>query len=262
MAKNGPYTEDKYQFKFNFINQVPPGVALITKNTLTGEVKNVGDAKSGVSNLLGMKAIMTTWFPWIQTKYVTILPKTIDYKEFAYDTKDRIRLTVDLACEVRITDPAKFEYSTLTINKQLKTTIDDAVRRVMLTNDVDTIMDKSFDLYNEIKPDLDAFKAEYGLEISKLRVQNIKLPEGTRRGYEQKLTAAAEAQSIKEKVKAENEGQLEVIEKAIKLMKDNGLSEEQIANIVSGAMANMFLDMPGMRGHVSVNTGSDKPKSK
>ena len=40
MAKHGPYTEDKYQFKFNFINQVPPGVMLVSKNVLTGEVKN------------------------------------------------------------------------------------------------------------------------------------------------------------------------------------------------------------------------------
>ena len=262
MAKNGPYTEDKYQFKFNFINQIPPGVALITKNTLTGEVKNVEDKNSGVSFLPGMKAVVTTKFPWIQTKYVTILPKTIEYLEFEYDTKDRIRLVLDLSCEVKITNPAKFEYSTLTINKQLKSTVDSSIRRVMVSNVVDTIMDKSFDLFNAIKPDLDAFKAEYGLEILKLKIKNIKLPEGTRRSYEQKLTAAAEAQSIKEKVKAKREGQLEVIEQLIETMQKSGLPKEQIAEAVSGAVANMFLDISDVHGYVSIDTDIVKKRTK
>lgn len=262
MAKNGPYTEDKYQFKFNFINQIPPGVALITKNTLTGEVKNVEDKNSGVSFLPGMKAVVTTKFPWIQTKYVTILPKTIEYLEFEYDTKDRIRLVLDLSCEVKITNPAKFEYSTLTINEQLKSTVDSSIRRVMVSNAVDTIMDKSFDLFNAIKSDLDAFKAEYGLEILKLKIKNIKLPEGTRRGYEQKLTAAAEAQSIKEKVKAKREGQLEVIEQLIETMQKSGLPKEQIAEAVSGAVANMFLDISDVHGYVSIDTDIVKKRTK
>ena len=37
----GPYTDDKYQFKFNFINKIPPGVTLVSKNVFTGEVKHV-----------------------------------------------------------------------------------------------------------------------------------------------------------------------------------------------------------------------------
>ena len=37
----GPYTDDKYQFKFNFINKIPPGVTLVSKNVFTGEVKRV-----------------------------------------------------------------------------------------------------------------------------------------------------------------------------------------------------------------------------
>lgn len=273
MAKNGPYTEDKYQFRYNFINQVPPGVALITKNTLTGEVKNAEDENSGVSFLPGMKAVVTTKFPWIQTKYVTILPKTIEYLEFAYDTKDRIRLVLDLSCEVIIANPAKFEYASLTINKQLKSTVDSSIRRVMVSNVVDTIMDKSFDLFNAIKSDLDAFKLEYGLEVSKLKIKNIKLPEGARKSYEQKLTStadadriktvgSAEAQIIKEKAKAKREGQLEVIEQLIETMQKSGLPKEQIAEAVSGAVANMFLDISDVHGYVSIDTDIVKKRTK
>lgn len=192
----GPYTDDKYQFKFNFINKIPPGVTLVSKNVFTGEVKHVQAGDKGISKVT--KAVFANWFPWIQTKYVSSLSKTIDYKEFGYVTSDRVTLMVDIACEVRIVDAAKFEFESATISEQLKTTINDVVRKVMISHSVSDVLNKNFDLYSLIKPKLDDFKNKYGLEIRSVELQNIKLPDGVKKSYEQKLTTKADADRIRE----------------------------------------------------------------
>lgn len=191
MAKKGPYTEDKYQFKFNFINQVPPGVMLVSKNVLTGEVKNVEVGDPGISKTLGLKAMMTTWFPWIKTKYVSSLSETVDYKEFGYTTKDKAVVMIDIACEVRIVDAAKYEFVSASINKQLKVIIDSAIRKAISNKTVDELLDTNFNLYNEIKPELDNFKDTYGVEISRVDLQNLKLPAKIRENYETSLATDA-----------------------------------------------------------------------
>lgn len=191
----GPYTDDKYQFKFNFINKIPPGVTLVSKNVFTGEVKHVQAGDKGISKVT--KAVFANWFPWIQTKYVSSLSKTIDYKEFGYVTSDRVTLMVDIACEVRIVDAAKFEFESATISEQLKTTINDVVRKVMISHSVSDVLNKNFDLYSLIKPKLDNFKNKYGLEIRSVELQNIKLPDGVKKSYEQKLTTDADVERIR-----------------------------------------------------------------
>lgn len=191
----GPYTDDKYQFKFNFINKIPPGVTLVSKNVFTGEVKHVQAGDKGISKVT--KAVFANWFPWIQTKYVSSLSKTIDYKEFGYVTSDRVTLMVDIACEVRIVDAAKFEFESATISEQLKTTINDVVRKVMISHSVSDVLNKNFDLYSLIKPKLDDFKNKYGLEIRSVELQNIKLPDGVKKSYEQKLTTDADVERIR-----------------------------------------------------------------
>ena len=191
----GPYTDDKYQFKFNFINKIPPGVTLVSKNVFTGEVKHVQAGDKGISKVT--KAVFANWFPWIQTKYVSSLSKTIDYKEFGYVTSDRVTLMVDIACEVRIVDAAKFEFVSATISEQLKTTINDVVRKVMISHSVSDVLNKNFDLYSLIKPKLDDFKNKYGLEIRSVELQNIKLPDGVKKSYEQRLTTDADVERIR-----------------------------------------------------------------
>ena len=191
----GPYSDDKYQFKFNFINKIPPGVTLVSKNVFTGEVKHVQAGDKGISKVT--KAVFANWFPWIQTKYVSSLSKTIDYKEFGYVTSDRVTLMVDIACEVRIVDAAKFEFVSATISEQLKTTINDVVRKVMISHSVSDVLNKNFDLYSLIKPKLDDFKNKYGREIRSVELQNIKLPDGVKKSYEQKLTTDADVERIR-----------------------------------------------------------------
>lgn len=201
----GPYADDKYQFKFNFINKIPPGVTLVSKNVFTGEVKHVQAGDKGISKVT--KAVFATWFPWIQTKYVSSLAKTIDYKEFGYVTSDRVTLMVDIACEVRIVDAAKFEFESATISEQLKTTINDVVRKVMISHSVSDVLNKNFDLYSLIKPRLDNFKNKYGLEIRSVELQNIKLPDGVKKSYEQKLTTDADVERIRRIGQANAEAQ-------------------------------------------------------
>lgn len=201
----GPYADDKYQFKFNFINKIPPGVTLVSKNVFTGEVKHVQAGDKGISKVT--KAVFATWFPWIQTKYVSSLAKTIDYKEFGYVTSDRVTLMVDIACEVRIVDAAKFEFVSATISEQLKTTINDVVRKVMISHSVSDVLNKNFDLYSLIKPRLDNFKNKYGLEIRSVELQNIKLPDGVKKSYEQRLTTDADVERIRRIGKANAEAQ-------------------------------------------------------
>ena len=201
----GPYADDKYQFKFNFINKIPPGVTLVSKNVFTGEVKHVQAGDKGISKVT--KAVFATWFPWIQTKYVSSLSKTIDYKEFGYVTSDRVTLMVDIACEVRIVDAAKFEFESATISEQLKTTINDAVREVMISHSVSDVLNKNFGLYSLIKPKLDNFKNKYGLEIRSVELQNIKLPDGVKKSYEQKLTTDADVERIRRIGQANAEAQ-------------------------------------------------------
>lgn len=201
----GPYADDKYQFKFNFINKIPPGVTLVSKNVFTGEVKHVQAGDKGISKVT--KAVFANWFPWIQTKYVSSLAKTIDYKEFGYVTSDRVTLMVDIACEVRIVDAAKFEFVSATISEQLKTTINDVVRKVMISHSVSDVLNKNFDLYSLIKPRLDNFKNKYGLEIRSVELQNIKLPDGVKKSYEQRLTTDADVERIRRIGQANAEAQ-------------------------------------------------------
>lgn len=237
MIKKGPYTDDKYQYKFNLINKVPPGVILVSKNVFTGKVKNVEVGDAGVSKLFGLNAMVATWFPWVQTKYVSSLSKTIDYKEFGYVTKDRVTLMVDLACEIKIVDGAKYEFKSSTLSEQLKVTIDAAVRKAIITRDVDVILSSAFNLQQLIQPTLDSFKLEYGLEITKLQLQNIKLPQDVKKSYEKKLTtnvdveriekiggAEANVQSLKNKTEIEKQKE----EMSIKVEEARGKSDVEV----------------------------------
>ena len=229
MAKNGPYTEDKYQFKFNFINQVPPGVMLVSKNVLTGEVKNVEVGDPGISKTLGLKAMMTTWFPWIKTKYVSSLSETVDYKEFGYTTKDKAVVMIDIACEVRIVDAAKYEFVSASINKQLKAIVDSSVRQVFCSKTVDELLDTNFNLYNEIRPELDNFKDTYGVEISRVDLQNLKLPAKIRENYEASL--ATEAIKKVGEAEAYVKKQASDVEIALK-QKENDLELNQLERLL------------------------------
>ena len=276
----GPYTDDKYQFKFNFINKIPPGVTLVSKNVFTGEVKHVQAGDKGISKVT--KAVFANWFPWIQTKYVSSLSKTIDYKEFGYVTSDRVTLMVDIACEVRIVDAAKFEFESATISEQLKTTINDVVRKVMISHSVSDVLNKNFDLYSLIKPKLDDFKNKYGLEIRSVELQNIKLPDGVKKSYEQKLTTKADADRIREigeatayakkldtdvdinKKRMESGIEIEQLQRLMEIVKDCSKEDLELLAKIAPAMLvdnGRHLFVQGQGAEVSAKDSSS-PKSK
>lgn len=276
----GPYTDDKYQFKFNFINKIPPGVTLVSKNVFTGEVKHVQAGDKGISKVT--KAVFANWFPWIQTKYVSSLSKTIDYKEFGYVTSDRVTLMVDIACEVRIVDAAKFEFESATISEQLKTTINDVVRKVMISHSVSDVLNKNFDLYSLIKPKLDNFKNKYGLEIRSVELQNIKLPDGVKKSYEQKLTTKADADRIREigeatayakkldtdvdinKKRMESGIEIEQLQRLMEIVKDCSKEDLELLAKIAPAMLvdnGRHLFVQGQGAEVSAKDSSS-PKSK
>lgn len=276
----GPYTDDKYQFKFNFINKIPPGVTLVSKNVFTGEVKHVQAGDKGISKVT--KAVFANWFPWIQTKYVSSLSKTIDYKEFGYVTSDRVTLMVDIACEVRIVDAAKFEFESATISEQLKTTINDVVRKVMISHSVSDVLNKNFDLYSLIKPKLDDFKNKYGLEIRSVELQNIKLPDGVKKSYEQKLTTKADADRIREigeatayakkldtdvdinKKRMESGIEIEQLQRLMEIVKDCSKEDLELLAKIAPAMLvdnGRHLFVQGQGAEVSTKDSSS-PKSK
>lgn len=195
---NNPYSDDKYQFKFNFITKLPPGVILVSQNVFTGEVKNVSVSDPGISNLFGLKKIFINWFPWVKTKYITALSKTLDYTEGNYITKDRVNLTVDISAEVRIVEGGKYEYESSTVSERLKNVIDGAVRRTIIKYTADDILNSNFDLNGLVRPDLDAFKDKYGVEVVDITLQNLRFSSDVSKSFEKKFTAATDAAIIRE----------------------------------------------------------------
>lgn len=202
MSNDKMYSSDKFKYKVHLIGKIPAGVALVSRNLFTGEVKMVSYGQDGVDKFLGLKG----WYaslPWVQTKYFSTLSKPIDYAAWKYMTMDRIMITIDLAAEVRIVDNVKYELKSSDVSKQLKIMIDSATRKVIASKTTEEVVKGSFNLQDELASELIAFKYEYGVEITKLKLQNVVLPPEVQKSYESAFAIKPDTERIREVGKAE-----------------------------------------------------------
>lgn len=118
--------------------------------------------------------------------------------------------------------------------------LDDLVTNYVKAHNYEELMGKpSFNLLNELSYEIGAVERQYGIEITRFMIKEVHLPQELLDANMKKKTASANAEAAKTEKNVDNE----VLENLITLLKEQGLSNEQIAQYltVKGAKnANVF----------------------
>lgn len=191
MIPNVENKEDYGFFKVKIFRSVPENTVLLCKNRITGRYYSLNN---------GFKIVA----PWVESKFVSLAAKTIDYPKEVYKASDGIEVTVDLAVTIKIVDAIKYEKESQTPLTQLGIVLKDLMRSFVAQKETD-------DLYmtevrtNNIDPNkqLEEFEEKYGIKVDSLNIKNIELPRSIVDDYEKKK----EAEKKREIAKIEAEEQ-------------------------------------------------------
>lgn len=170
--------KEEYQnYKVRIFTSVPENTVLLCKNKITGRYYTLGS---------GFKIVA----PWVETKFVSLATKPIDYPKEVYKTSDGIEVTVDLAISVKITDAVKFERDSQAPLTELGVVAKDLMRIYIAQKEADEIYTTRVTKSN-LDPEnrLAEFEEKTGLKVEKIYLKNIELPRSIVDDYEKKKEA-------------------------------------------------------------------------
>ena len=108
--------------------------------------------------------------------------------------------------------------------------LDDLVTNYVKTHKVEDLMGKpSFNLLDDLNYEVGAIEKQYGIEVTKFLIKGVHLPQELLDANMKKKTASANAEAAKAEKNVENE----VLKNLITLLKEQGLSSEQIAQYLT-----------------------------
>lgn len=243
LMPEGANEEDYKGFKFKLFRVVPENVAVIRKGWITGRITVKGS---------GLR-----FFPWYDTKLISVASKNIDFPPEEFKTNDGIMVKIDIAATIKVVDPYKFETRGLNPLQELA-----VVTKSVIRNFVESLDAK--DLTKDIKK-LDSiyqdrrfirFEHKYGIRITDIQFENIELPNSLKADYEKTLMqenenkrriaeaeankkiADLEAEKIKIKGAAEAEARAQLqnipLEQLFSLLEKSGMTNEQINSFING----------------------------
>lgn len=229
--KNNNVKYDTENFKVRVFAIVPPDYALVTTNIFTGKSTTLSAGAHVIA-------------PWNRSIYVSITTESIDYTKREFEVKDQFNVIVDYAIEVRVSDPAKYVFATRDNNAKvmLEKRLDKIMYRLSRTsyyNELATIKlninDIKDPMMNEIKKELDEFSNLYGLEVVALNIKSVDQTKEMSEKFQETQKRKIDNQNKIEAAQAEFEAEkkkVEAIAYKMKILKEQGLSKEEILKIV------------------------------
>ncbi len=243
LMPEGANDEDYKGFKFKLFRVVPENVAVIRKGWITGRITVKGS---------GLR-----FFPWFDTKLISVASKNIDFPPEEFKTKDGIMVKIDIAATIKVVDPYKFETKGLNPLQELAVVTKSVIRNFVesldakdLTKDINNL-DNIYQDRRFIK-----FEQKYGVRITDIQFENIELPDSLKADYEKTLMqenenkrriaeaeankkiADLEAEKIKIKGAAEAQARAQLqnipLEQLFSLLEKSGMTNEQINSFING----------------------------
>lgn len=132
LMPEGANDEDYKGFKFKLFRVVPENVAVIRKGWITGRITVKGS---------GLR-----FFPWFDTKLISVASKNIDFPPEEFKTNDGIMVKIDIAATIKVVDPYKFETKGLNPLQELAVVTKSVIRNFVesldakdLTKDINNL---------------------------------------------------------------------------------------------------------------------------
>ena len=203
--KNITELDDYSEYKVKFYRAVPPNTKLVCRNRFTG---NITIKNSGFNITM----------PWIESKFVSVANRTIDYPKDKYKTIDGLELEIDIAITISVVDPYKYETQNVDPLKELGIITKDILRVFIAGKSEAELVGKKHTMDDfDIGDAYDVFEDKYGIKVKDVYFKSIELPQSLKDDYEKKLVQEREneramAEITARKLRAEIEADIKKIE--------------------------------------------------
>jgi regulator of protease activity HflC (stomatin/prohibitin superfamily) len=173
--------------------------------------------------------------PFIDTLYrVDMRMQTLTMQGQQAITKDNISVSIDATVFTKVEDPKKVilaieDYKAAVI-KYSQTSMRDIIGRYPLND----ILSQQEEVAITLEKKIDVLSSSWGIDISKVEIQDIALPEEMKRAFAVQAEAEREAKAIQIRAQAELDAS-EKLKKAAENMKDPNAMQLRILTTVSEA---------------------------
>lgn len=152
------------------------------------------------------------FFPYIQTmQKIDMRIVTVDVPKQEVMTKDNIPVNINAVVYFRVKDPARAVVEIANYVTAVVQQSQSALKDVVGTNDLDTILSERKRIGDEIKAIVDTATEKWGVDVDALNVQEIELPEDMKRA----MAKQAEAERNRRAMVISAQGEVESAKKML-----------------------------------------------
>ena len=180
-------------------------------------------------------------WPWQSALLLTTNEQHLNTAPVKVKTKDNVAVEVDTDYWYKIIDveayvkmlngfSEKTTKPTQALKEDVSTSLDNLVIDYIITHNYEELMGKtSVNLLNDLRYEVGEIEQKYGIEVNKFNITSINLPQSLLDAEMKLKTASTNAAAAKAEKNVENE----ILGNLIELLKNQGLSSEQIASYLT-----------------------------
>ena len=195
------------------------------------------------------------FFPYIQTmQKIDLRIVTVDVPKQEVMTKDNIPVNINAVVYFRVKDPARAVVEIANYVTAVVQQSQSALKDVVGTNDLDTILSERKRIGDEIKAIVDASTEKWGVDVDALNVQEIELPEDMKRAMAKQaeaernrramiIAAQGEVESAKKMLEAAQtleQSPVTIQLKTLQTIKDIATSQSQTIALFPAELGSLF----------------------
>ncbi len=143
-------------------------------------------------------------YPFIEEAFVRDMRTApMDIREQATITKDNVPVRVDAVAFIKIIDIEKSIFNVSDLDEALKDFSQIALRNIVGEMDLDDVLSKREVIAERMRATVDEVADKWGVDIERIELQNIGIPEEMQRAMAQQAEAEREARGVLIKSEAE-----------------------------------------------------------
>jgi len=163
---------------------------------------------------------------------VDLRTKTIDLSGQSAITKDNISVGIDAVAFIRVEDPERVLLKIIDYTKAISNYAQTAIRNIVGQYTLDTLLESREEAAKQLKKEVDDLSKEWGIDVARVGLQDIVLPEDMKRAFAVQAEAEREAKAVQIKANAELEASSK-LKKAAKNMTDPNAMQLRILSTIN-----------------------------